>query len=248
MLKLTFSFQSLQSNLNNATREHPEHLDSMGLSGQGGWDAAIASRKTRQSVLCELCFRDMRKEAQWEVPPLIFFRQTSFTASLYSTVNSKPTGKKKKHSLPKETKKGKNKQRNGSSCSEAPTGLSHHEQGGPSLPTHTLPPLGRGRARTRGPLTRRPAARLYGGRRPRAPTPAAAAGRYGTAPRDAAQRRSFPGVLSFPCRSSPLCSLAFFFFRIKITVLPPFEVLRCVPLGLKYQQPEQLKLPLAREK
>lgn len=186
----------------------------MGLSGQGGWDAAIASRKTRQSVLCELCFRDMRKEAQWEVPPLIFFRQTSFTASL-STAQSTQSPleeKKKKHSLPKETKKGKNKQRNGSSCSEAPTGLSHHEQGGPSLPTHTLPPLlGRGRARTRGPLTRRPAARLHGGRRPRAPTPAAAAGRYGTAPRDAAQRRSFPGVLSFPCRSSPLCSLAFFF-------------------------------------
>lgn len=248
MLKLTFSFQSLQSNLNNATREHPEHLDSMGLSGQGGWDAAIASRKTRQSVLCKLCFRDMRKEAQWEVPPLIFFFGRHPSLLLSTAQSTQSPLEKKKHSLPKETKKGKNKQRNGSSCSEAPTGLSHHEQGGPSLPTHTLPPLGRGRARTRGPLTRRPAARLHGGRRPRAPTPAAAAGRYGTAPRDAAQRRSFPGVLSFPCRSSPLCSLAFFFFRIKITVLPPFEVLRCVPLGLKYQQPEQLKLPLAREK
>lgn len=47
--------------------------------------------------------------------------------------------KKKKHSLPKETKKGKNKQRNGSSCSEAPTGLSHHEQGGP-LTAHPHPP------------------------------------------------------------------------------------------------------------
>lgn len=215
MLKLTFSFQSLQSNLNNATREHPEHLDSMGLSGQGGWDAAIASRKTRQSVLCELCFRDMRKEAQWEVPPRFFFfffgRHPSLLLSTAQSTQS-PLEKKKKHSLPKETKKGKNKQRNGSSCSEAPTGLSHHEQGGPShCPPTPSPPLGRGRARTRGPLTRRPAARLYGGRRPRAPTPAAAAGRYGTAPRDAAQRRSFPGVLSFPCRSSPLCSLAFFF-------------------------------------
>lgn len=188
------------------------------------------------------------KKRSGKCHPWFFFgRHPSLLLSTAQSTQS-PLEKKKKHSLPKETKKGKNKQRNGSSCSEAPTGLSHHEQGGPSLPTHTLPPLGRGRARTRGPLTRRPAARLHGGRRPRAPTPAAAAGRYGTAPRDAAQRRSFPGVLSFPCRSSPLCSLAFFFFRIKITVLPPFEVLRCVPLGLKYQQPEQLKLPLAREK
>lgn len=181
--------------------------------------------------------------------PIFFFFFSADILHCFSLQHSqlKAHWKKKKHSLPKETKKGKNKQRNGSSCSEAPTGLSHHEQGGPSLPTHTLPPLGRGRARTRGPLTRRPAARLHGGRRPRAPTPAAAAGRYGTAPRDAAQRRSFPGMLSFPCRSSPLCSPPFF-FRIKITVFPPFEVLRCVPLGLKYQQPEQLKLPLAREK
>lgn len=54
--------------------------------------------------------------------------------------------KKKKHSLPKETKKGKNKQRNGSSCSEAPTGLSHHEQGGPSHcpPTPSPPSAGGG--------------------------------------------------------------------------------------------------------
>lgn len=248
MLKLTFSFQSLQSNLNNATREHPEHLDSMGLSGQGGWDAAIASRKTRQSVLCELCFRDMRKEAQWEVPPLIFFRQTSFTASLYSTVNSKPTGKKKSIAYPKKLKKARISKEMAAAAQRHPRGLAITSRGAPHCPPTPSPPLGRGRARTRGPLTRRPAARLHGGRRPRAPTPAAAAGRYGTAPRDAAQRRSFPGVLSFPCRSSPLCSLAFFFFRIKITVLPPFEVLRCVPLGLKYQQPEQLKLPLAREK
>lgn len=247
MLKLTFSFQSLQSNLNNATREHPEHLDSMGLSGQGGWDAAIASRKTRQSVLCELCFRDMRKEAQWEVPPLIFFRQTSFTASLYSTVNSKPTGKKKKHSLPKETKKGKNKQRNGSSCSEAPTGLSHHEQGGPSLPTHTLPPSAGGGLE--------PAVPSLGGRLPGCTEGGGPALRppprlqVGTAPRLGTLPSAVPFLgccpsLVVPPPSAPLL----FFFRIKITVLPPSEVLRCVPLGLKYQQPEQLKLPLAREK
>lgn len=156
--------------------------------------------------------------------------------------------KKKSIAYPKKLKKARISKEMAAAAQRHPRGLAITSRGAPHCPPTPSPPLGRGRARTRGPLTRRPAARLYGGRRPRAPTPAAAAGRYGTAPRDAAQRRSFPGMLSFPCRSSPLCSLAFFFFRIKITVLPPSEVLRCVPLGLKYQQPEQLKLPLAREK
>lgn len=140
MLKLTFSFQSLQSNLNNATREHPEHLDSMGLSGQGGWDAAIASRKTRQSVLCELCFRDMRKEAQWEVPPLIFFRQTSFTASLYSTVNSKPTGKKKSIAYPKKLKKARISKEMAAAAQRHPRGLAITSRGAPHCPPTPSPP------------------------------------------------------------------------------------------------------------
>lgn len=80
------------------------------------------------------------KKRSGKCHPWFFFgRHPSLLLSTAQSTQS-PLEKKKKHSLPKETKKGKNKQRNGSSCSEAPTGLSHHEQGGPSLPTHTLPP------------------------------------------------------------------------------------------------------------
>lgn len=222
----------------------------MGLSGQGGWDAAIASRKTRQSVLCELCFRDMRKEAQWEVPPLIFFRQTSFTASLSTAQSTQsPLEKKKSIAYPKKLKKARISKEMAAAAQRHPRGLAITSRGAPHCPPTPSPPSSAG-----GGLE--PAVPSLGGRLPGCtegggpalrPPPRLQVGtapRLGTLPSAAPFLGCCPSLVVPP----PSAPLLFFFLRIKITVLPPFEVLRCVPLGLKYQQPEQLKLLLAREK
>lgn len=156
--------------------------------------------------------------------------------------------KKKSIAYPKKLKKARISKEMAAAAQRHPRGLAITSRGAPlTAHPHPPPPSAGGGLE--------PAVPSLGGRLPGCTEGGGPALRppprlqVGTAPRLGTLPSAVPFLgccpsLVVPPPSAPLL----FFFRIKITVLPPSEVLRCVPLGLKYQQPEQLKLPLAREK
>lgn len=120
-------------------------------------------------------------------------------------------GKKKKKSIayPKKLKKARVSKEMAAAAHWHPRGLAITSRGGSHCPPSRPRPGAGSNPRS---LSRRPAARLYGGRQPRTSTSAAAVGRYGTAPRDIAQRRSCPSLVVSFLPTLLHCFLFFVFF------------------------------------
>lgn len=177
-----------------------------------------------------------KRSAVGSATPDFFSADILHCFSLYSTVNSKPTGGKKKKSIayPKKLKKARISKEMAAAAQRHPRGLAITSRGAPHCPPTPSPPSSAG-----GGLE--PAVPSLGGRLPGCtegggpalrPPPRLQVGtapRLGTLPSAAPFLGCCPSLVVPP----PSAPLLFFFLRIKITVLPPFEVLRCVPLGLK---------------